>query len=230
MLYFRTFQRTSVKLLFAINLIALQLINTSANAQFTSKNEVKTIVTTERVRAELMAHAPQGVTASNDDKITPNTVWIGLQLAHQPKWHTYWKNSGDSGLPTQLTWSLPVGVLAGDIAWPAPQKIKIGSLTNFGYEGTVLLAVPLTITPAFKPSLLNSNLDIKLKAQWLVCKEECIPEEGEFALSIPTKGSTAINSAAFAAAFRAQPKPIVGGVAGNMQASRALFDGNVLKF
>ncbi len=230
MLYFRTFQRTSVKLLFAINLIALQLINTSANAQFTSKNEVKTIVTTERVRAELMAHAPQGVTASNDDKITPNTVWIGLQLAHQPKWHTYWKNSGDSGLPTQLTWSLPVGVLAGDIAWPAPQKIKIGSLTNFGYEGTVLLAVPLTITPAFKPSLLNSNLDIKLKAQWLVCKEECIPEEGEFALSIPTKGSTAINSAAFAAAFRAQPKPIVGGVAGNMPASRALIDGNVLKF
>ncbi|MEY3783183.1 MAG: hypothetical protein RIS97_1362 [Pseudomonadota bacterium] len=188
------------------------------------------MVTTERVRAELMAHAPQGVTASNDDKITPNTVWIGLQLAHQPKWHTYWKNSGDSGLPTQLTWSLPVGVLAGDIAWPAPQKIKIGSLTNFGYEGTVLLAVPLTITPAFKPSLLNSNLDIKLKAQWLVCKEECIPEEGEFALSIPTKGSTAINSAAFAAAFKAQPKPIIGSVAGNMPASRALIDGNVLKF
>ena len=51
--------------------------------------------------------------------------------------------------------------MAGDIAWPAPKKIKIGSLTNFGYEDTVLLAVPLTITPAFKPSLLNSNLDIK---------------------------------------------------------------------
>ncbi|MDO8774245.1 MAG: thioredoxin family protein [Burkholderiaceae bacterium] len=182
-------------------------------AQFGVESGVKpaaTVVTTERVRAELMAHAPQGVTASLDDKVNANTVWVGLQLAHQPQWHTYWKNSGDSGLPTQLTWTLPVGVLAGDIAWPAPQKIRIGNLANYGYEGTVLLAVPLTITPAFKPSLLSPELAVKLKAQWLVCKQECIPEEGEFALSIPTQGSTAINSALFAAAWAAQPKPLAG--------------------
>ena len=221
---------TLYKSLFAIILIAAQAINTPAFAQFTSKNDVKSVVTTERARAELLAHAPQGVNTSLDDKITPNTVWVGLQLAHQPKWHTYWKNSGDSGLPTQLSWTLPVGVMAGDIAWPAPQKIKIGSLTNFGYEGTVLLAVPLVITPAFKPSLLSSNLDIKLKAQWLICKEECIPEEGEFALSIPTKGSTAIHTAAFEAAWKAQPKPLVGDVGGGMPNSKALIDGSALKF
>ncbi len=222
--------RIILKTLFTIIFIAIQAINTPATAQFFSKNNFSSVVTTERVRAELLAHAPQGVTASLDEKITPNTVWVGLQLAHQPKWHTYWKNSGDSGLPTQLTWTLPVGVMAGDIAWPAPKKIKIGSLTNFGYEDTVLLAVPLTITPAFKPSLLNSNLDIQLKAQWLVCKEECIPEEGEFALSIPTKGSTAINSAAFEAAFKAQPKPILANAGAGIPASRALIEGNALKF
>jgi DsbC/DsbD-like thiol-disulfide interchange protein/cytochrome c biogenesis protein CcdA len=215
--------------LFAILFVAIQAINTPAIAKFTSKDNLSFVVTTDRVRAELLAHAPQGVTASNDDKITPNTVWVGLQLAHQPKWHTYWKNSGDSGLPTQLTWTLPVGVMAGDIAWPTPQKIKIGSLTNFGYEDTVLLAVPLTITPAFKPSLLNSNLDIKLKALWLVCKEECIPEEGEFALSIPTKGSTAIHSAAFDAAFKAQPKAIIANAGAAIPASSALIEGNLLK-
>ena len=65
--------------------------------------------------------------------------------AHQPHWHTYWKNAGDSGLPTKLEWTLPAGVTAGDIAWPAPQKIAIGTLANFGFEGTVLLPVPLTI-------------------------------------------------------------------------------------
>jgi thiol:disulfide interchange protein len=198
-------KKTFLKLIFASLFIANYSINTSANAQFTVKNDLKSVVTTERARAELMAHAPQGVTASKDDKITPNTVWVGLQLAHQPEWHTYWKNSGDSGLPTQLTWTLPVGVLAGDIAWPAPKKIRIGNLMNYGYEGTVLLAVPLTITPDFKPSLLSSELAVKLKAQWLICKKECIPEEGEFALSLPTKGSTAINSAAFEAAWKAQP-------------------------
>ena len=238
--------RTFFKTLFAIIFIAIKAINTPAIAQnitqnitqnstqsnlsFSSSTKAQPVVTTERVHAELMAHAPQGVAASADDKITPNTVWVGLQLAHQPHWHTYWKNSGDSGLPTQLTWTLPVGVMAGDIAWPAPKKIKIGSLTNFGFEDTVLLAVPLTITPAFKPSLLNSNLDIKLKAQWLVCKEECIPEEGEFSLSIPTKGSTAINAAAFEAAFKAQPKPIMANAGGGIPSSKALVEGNELKF
>ncbi len=233
-----TFFKTSLTSYFALFLIATQAVNTLASAQNAPQNSIqiglnssnKSVVSTERVRAELLAHAPQGVAASQDDKITPNTVWVGLQLAHQPKWHTYWKNSGDSGLPTQMSWTLPVGVMAGDIAWPAPKKIKIGSLTNFGYEDSVLLAVPLTITPAFKPSLLNSNLDIKLKAQWLVCKEECIPEEGEFALSIPTKGSTAIHSAAFEAAFKAQPKPIIANAGGGIPSSKALIEGNELKF
>ncbi len=228
------FLKFPIRFIFAIFFIAIQAINTPAKAQnslsISSSKNLQSVVTTERVRAELLAHAPQGVAASNDEKITPNTVWVGLQLIHQPHWHTYWKNSGDSGLPTQLTWTLPVGVMAGDIAWPAPKKIKIGSLTNFGYEDTVLLAVPLTITPAFKPSLLNSNLDLKLKALWLVCKEECIPEEGEFALSIPTKGSTAINSAAFDAAFKAQPKPILTNAGAGIPTSRALIEGNTLKF
>ena len=223
-----------LKSVFAILFVANFLINTPATAQnslqIASSQSAKPVVTTERVRAELMAHAPQGVTASNDDKITPNTVWVGLQLAHQPQWHTYWKNSGDSGAPTVLEWTLPVGVLAGDIAWPAPHKIRIGNLVNFGYEGTVLLAVPLTITPAFKPSLLNSNLDIKLKAQWLVCKKECVPEDGDFALSIPTKGSTAINSAVFEAAQQAQPKSLIGIVGGSIPNSRALIEGNDLTF
>ena len=230
--------KSPISFIFAIFFIAAQAVNTPAKAQNAAQNGTqialnssnKSVLTTERVRAELLAHAPQGVTASLDDKITPNTVWVGLQLAHQPKWHTYWKNSGDSGLPTTLSWTLPVGVMAGDIAWPAPKKIKIGSLTNFGYEDTVLLAVPLTITPAFKPSLLNSNLDVQLKAQWLICKEECIPEEGEFALSIPTKGSTAINSAAFEAAFKAQPKLILANAGAGIPASRALVEGNLLKF
>jgi thiol:disulfide interchange protein DsbD len=178
----------------------------------------KTVVTSERVRAELMAHAPDGVAPGKQ-------VWVGLQLAHQPQWHTYWKNSGDSGLPTQMQWTLPAGVVAGDIAWPVPKKIPIGNLANYGYEGTVLLPVPLTITPDFKPGLLG-DAEVKLKAQWLVCKQECIPEEGDFTLKIPARSTTALNGAAFQAALAAQPRPVahvqgittdsVARVAGNM--------------
>lgn len=145
-----------------------------------------------------MAHAPDGVDPGK-------TVWVGLQLSHQPGWHTYWKNSGDSGQPTTLSWTLPTGVLAGDVAWPVPEKLPIGNLANYGYAGTVLLPVPLTITPDFKPSPVNPELVVKLQASWLVCKLECVPQEGEFELRLPVKGSTAVHSGLFEKAFKVQP-------------------------
>jgi thiol:disulfide interchange protein DsbD len=187
------------RVLSAAFLAATLLSPAAASAQ----GAARSVVTTERVRAELIAHAPDGV-------VPGKQVWVGLQLTHQPEWHTYWKNSGDSGLPTQLQWTLPPGVQAGDIAWPLPRKIFIGTLANYGYEGTVLLPVPLTITPDFKPSLLAGDLDVKLKAQWLVCRTECIPEDGDFTLKIPVRSTTAANGAAFDAAFAAQPKPLPG--------------------
>ena len=159
-------------------------------------------VQTEQVRAELIAHAPDGVAPGK-------TVWVGLQIAHQPHWHTYWKNPGDSGLATQLQWTLPQGITAGDIAWPTPQKIAIGTLANFGYEGTVLLPVPLTITQAFAPPGATS-IDIRLNASWLVCRQECVPQEGTFVLSLPIKGSTVLHSAVFEAARQASPQPFGG--------------------
>ncbi|TPG16614.1 protein-disulfide reductase [Variovorax ginsengisoli] len=162
------------------------------------------VVTTPHVRAELVAHAPDGVAPGAD-------VWVGLQITHQPEWHTYWKNAGDSGLPTELTWKLPPGMVAGDIAWPVPKKIPIGSLANYGYEHTVLLPVQLNISRDFKPAAAlagASGIDIRLKASWLVCRKECIPEEGDFALTLPPQGSTALHKADFDAAFAAQPVPL----------------------
>ncbi|MEO6322257.1 MAG: protein-disulfide reductase DsbD domain-containing protein, partial [Polaromonas sp.] len=183
----------------AIVLIAACAFGTSAAAQ---NGLLKTalhspVVTTEQVRAELLAWAPEGVEAGKP-------VWLALQLAHQPEWHTYWKNSGDSGLPTTLEWQLPAGITAGDIAWPTPKKIAIGTLANYGYEHTVLLPVPLTIAPGFNAQ----QLDIKLRAAWLVCRKECIPQEGEFTLSLPTRGSTAASGPLFQAAFDAAPKAL----------------------
>ena len=174
------------------------------------------MVTTDQVRAELLAWAPEGVERGKP-------LWIGLQLTHQPEWHTYWKNSGDSGLPTVLEWQLPDGITAGDIAWPTPKKISLGTLANYGYEGTVLLPVPLMLWPAFVPAFGKSHLDVKLKASWLVCRKECIPQEGEFLISIPLKSSTALSSGLFQAAFDAAPKPLPAG------ASQIEVNGNMLK-
>ncbi|MEZ5607850.1 MAG: thioredoxin family protein [Burkholderiaceae bacterium] len=198
--------RTLYLAIVASLLIAVCAFPISAKSQFGSKSEVHT----EQVQARLLAWAPQGVPTGAQATGQPGTVWLGLQLKHQPHWHTYWKNSGDSGLPTELQWTLPPGVMAGDIAWPLPSKIRVGNLANYGYEGTVLLPVPLIITPEYKPAPLAESMDIGLKASWLVCRQECIPQEGEFALRLPLRSSTALDGAAFEAALKAQPADLPG--------------------
>lgn len=157
------------------------------------------VVTTPQVRAELMAHAPEGVAAGKP-------VWLGLALTHQPHWHTYWKNPGDSGLPTTFEWQLPAGFAAGDIEWPTPKKLPIGPMLNFGYDGTVLLPVKLTVPAGFS----GEQLDVKLKADWLVCKDVCIPESGEFTLSVPARAATAGQGRLFDTAFAAVPRDVAG--------------------
>jgi thiol:disulfide interchange protein DsbD len=195
--------------------IAASGVSMGAWAQAAVGSEAKAVVTTEQVRAELMVYAPDGVAPGKP-------LWAGLQLTHKPEWHTYWKNSGDSGLPTSVQWTLPAGITAADIAWPVPKKIPLGTLANYGYDNVVLLPVPLTVGPDFKSPVLGNSVDIKLKANWLVCRKECIPGEGEFALKLPVQGSTALNRPAFDAALAAQPVVFKGD-------SQIAIDGDALK-
>jgi thiol:disulfide interchange protein len=157
------------------------------------------VVTTEQVRAELVAHAPQGVAPGQP-------MWLGLVIDHQPHWHTYWKNPGDSGLPTTLQWELPPGFKAGEIEWPTPQRLPIGPLVNYGHEGKLLLPVKLEVPAGFKAE----TLDVKLHAEWLVCRDVCIPESGEFRLSLNTRAGWASHTAQFDAAAARRPLEVAG--------------------
>lgn len=152
------------------------------------------VVTTPQVRAELVAHAPEGVGPGLP-------MQLGLLIEHQSGWHTYWKNPGDSGLPTTLSWQLPEGASAGAIVWPTPSRLPVGPLMNYGYSDTVLLPVDLKVAAGFAAE----TLQVRLRADWLVCKEVCIPESGEFTLELPARTSTARHGAEFAAAARATP-------------------------
>ncbi len=193
-------QRSLLALLLALALTSL-LCARPAQAQLSlvgARAPLGPVVTTPYVQAELVAHAPQGVAAGQP-------LWLGLRIQHQPQWHTYWKNPGDSGLPTELHWQLPQGWQAGDVAWPLPHRIPIGTLVNYGYEGDVLLPVPVTVPPGWALADGASDVEVRLRATWLVCRQECIPEEGEFRLRLPLQGSLAMHASAFEAATYAQP-------------------------
>ena len=130
------------------------------------------LVKTGHVEAELVVDK----TAAQPGK--PLTV--GLKLRMEPHWHTYWRNPGDSGLPTKIQWLLPQGWKAGEIQWPYPKPLPIGPLLNYGYEDEVVLLTELTPPAGAAPGRVN----VKAKAEWLVCKDICIPESGELDLAL----------------------------------------------
>ena len=119
-----------------------------------ASNEVRTPQTTAR----LVAWAPQGIAAGQP-------LWLGLQFAHAPHWHSYWKNHGDAGMAATFDWQLPAGMHAGEVQWPAPVKITVGNMANYGYDGNVLLAVPVMVSQP-----VAGSVSVALDASWLVCR------------------------------------------------------------
>ncbi len=186
-----------------IALLAVLTHNGHAQTQILSPRPVGQTFQTPQVKATLLAEAPNGIEAGK-------TLWLGLEMVHQPEWHTYWRNPGDSGLPTVLQWKLPEGLVAGNLIWPVPRRIPIGPLANFGYEDTLLLVTPIQVSKSFKPQGNETSVQIDLHANWLICKQECIPQEGSFSLRVPIKGATSVAASAFENALQLQAQPLKG--------------------
>ncbi|HWH47875.1 MAG TPA: protein-disulfide reductase DsbD domain-containing protein, partial [Burkholderiales bacterium] len=115
-------------------------------------------------------------------------VTMALRLKMEKRWHTYWRNPGDSGLPTRITWTLPQGFTAGPIQWPAPRRINVGPLTNFGYEGEIFLLSDIQVPAGLAP---GSAVPITARADWLVCEEICIPGDATFSVMLPVSDEAA---------------------------------------
>ena len=77
---------------------------------------------TDRIEAELVPMSAWAAPGS--------TAVVAIKQTIKPGWHTYWRNPGDSGGATTLSWSLPAGVEAGDIVWPVPERQRLSGLMN----------------------------------------------------------------------------------------------------
>lgn len=109
------------------------------------------------------------------------TLTVALEENIRPSWHTYWVNPGEAGLPTTIDWTLPAGWHAGPIEWPAPKRLPVGPLMNYGYEGKVWLLQRLSAPADARPGTI---VTLKAHASWLVCQEVCIPEDETLSLDV----------------------------------------------
>lgn len=145
---------------------------------------------------------------SESTTIVPGkTAWLGLVLRHDPHWHTYWVNPGDSGLPTRLIWTLPPGFTVDEVSWPAPTRFEVGGLLNFGYVGEQLLPIALHVPADAKP---GDIANLVVEAKWLICREACITGKATLTLELPIalnseNGAQSVQDL-FAAARKAIPK------------------------
>jgi thiol:disulfide interchange protein len=129
-------------------------------------------LTTENARVSLVSEV---------QSIQPDSsFWVAVHFQLRKGWHIYWQNPGDSGAKPTLRWQLPEGFTAGELQFPYPKRFLIPPLANFGYEGEIYLPVQLR-----SPAKLVNPVALRLRADWLICQQECIPESGQLSLTLP---------------------------------------------
>ncbi|HYC70834.1 MAG TPA: thioredoxin family protein [Opitutaceae bacterium] len=134
-------------------------------------------VTNGSVTVELVAH---------DSSIQPGQpIWVALKMDHDLLWHSYWINAG-TGYPTSINWTLPDGFTAGPIVWATPHVVKdtSGKVTGNGYEDQVFHFVRITPPASLAP---GASVTLKARAEWLMCKDVCMPGEADLELTLPVK-------------------------------------------
>ena len=143
---------------------------------------------------------------SSRELVAGQTFEVGLRLRHAPLWHTYWVNPGDSGLPTEFELNLldasgaRLPLPLQPIQWPAPRRLPVGPLASYGFEGELLLA-RLAQLPQGLESIESGGAGfvpraLEVQANWLVCKDVCIPGDARFVIALRQASAQGIGSSA----------------------------------
>jgi len=144
----------------------------------------------------------------SDTPAAGSDVTLALEGTPKPRWHAYWMNPGDAGIPTRAEWTLPKGMSAGEFSYPVPQRLLIAGLMNYVYEAPYTRFVTLKVPAGLAPGTV---LPVSVKLDYLVCTNEmCVPEKAVLTASM-TVGDGAVSAerrAQFDGWRAAIPKPL----------------------
>jgi thiol:disulfide interchange protein/DsbC/DsbD-like thiol-disulfide interchange protein len=149
----------------------------------------------------------------------------GLYFKIDAGWHVYWKNAGDAGEPPHMKWTLPEGITASELQFPAPKRLPLGPLMDFGYENEVLFPFSLNVAQTAKaePATLHA------KVNWLVCQASCIPGKAELEVvrnvneQLIGTGTIAADSALLSRLSARLPRALPAGVKAQFEPSKNGF-------
>ena len=142
------------------------------------------------------------------DVVAPGEAFdVGLRIAMQPGVHTYWRNPGDSGLPTRIEWRLPPGFRAEPLRWPYPRRFDTDGFVSYGYSRQVLLLARIQAPASLRPGMA---VRLAAHAEWLACKEECVPESADLSVIVRVRAKKG-NPTQWAAAFEQARREIPSG-------------------
>jgi len=164
------------------------------------------------------------------DQIYPGQNFTaGLYFKLDKGWHVYWINAGDSGEPPSIKWNLRAGITAGAIQFPAPKRLPLGPLMDFGYDNEVLFPIPIHVAPDFKPN--GQTVSLAGKVNWLVCREVCIPGKAQLSVdraavaqAPPVDKENAADAQLMERFKSTLPQPLPGGDSARFRASANGFE------
>jgi thiol:disulfide interchange protein/DsbC/DsbD-like thiol-disulfide interchange protein len=149
---------------------------------------------------------------------------VGLHIALDPGWHTYWVNAGDAGNGVLARWELPDGFTVDSLHYPRPERIPYPPLMSYGYKDEVTLLATVTPPADLEPGALAV---LTLDAEWLVCEDVCIPVRDQVSLELPVRAEAGPPSADAERVARARAELPIRSAAWVLRAARTA-DGFVL--
>ncbi|NIP38735.1 MAG: hypothetical protein GWO07_08345 [Candidatus Dadabacteria bacterium] len=151
-------------------LTALALLNITLSNYAVSEdipNPVKTAIYTTNTKPE-----------------AGEVIQVGVQFRLDPDWHIYWKNPGDSGLPTRVNYTVPKGFELKETYYPLPKTfLREGNILDYGYEDELLLISDIKVPDDYD----KRSFKISSEATWVVCREVCIPGSENLDMEFPIK-------------------------------------------
>lgn len=137
----------------------------------------------------------------------------GFVFSMEKGWHVYWRNAGFAGFPPRVKWTLPTGIAAGPLQFPAPDRLPLDTTVDYGYEDSIAYPVSLTADPKAKADK-TGNVHLGAALNWLVCKETCIPGKADLGIDLKLVPAKTVVShegeevGALGSALKQMPKPL----------------------